>query len=96
MKKNTLRQRLAVYKKALKDYENEVQTDLGFCHYFRVVCEIWVFVDFFEINLPELSRFQPNKYPESYWCPSGETKPRIAILKKAIRYTESQIKKGKK
>ena len=97
MKTNTLRQRLAVYKKALKDYEDNVGiTYAGFCKYFSLIKAIYCGFEL-EYTLPELARYKPKKdYPECYWCPSGETKPRIALLKKAIRYTESQIKKGKK
>ncbi len=95
MKTNTLRQRLAVYKKALNDYENSGKyTREGFCNYFTEMRLIFYCSDL-KIKLPELCRYKP-KDMIWFWFPLGELPPRIALLKKAIRYTESQIKKGKK
>ena len=97
MKTNTLKQRLEVYKRALKDFSKPIHfhTDAGFCYYFNDSLDIFTYSEFFSV-LPELYKFKPRKKAAMFWFSAKDLKPRIAALKKAIAYTEKKIAQGKK
>lgn len=91
MKINTVRQRLALYKKALKDYKAphpKCGTSTGFCRYFSNVHKLSY--GYLHQDLPELSKGRPQ---DGYWFKKyGVTKARIKALEKAIQRCEEQLK----
>lgn len=109
---NTTRQRLALYKKMLQDFDsNSFSTQNGFCYYlYNLDLSLSMYEEdnerYGKTRLPELTRYKPSlAYAEagSYWFAPGYEcnkigikNPRIRLLKKAIRYTEKLILKGKK
>lgn len=100
-KKYTLKKRLAMYQKALKDYQaNTKWTDRGFCNYFRFVHfdgDTNIYTDFENI-LPEL--FSTFSFIGPYCFQAcekyGNVPERHECLKKAIKIIEAKIKKVKK
>jgi len=96
-KTNTLKQRLKVYKKALEDFSKPINnyTDCGFCHYFNTVQGIYVYRQYFKLELPELWRYRPKSF-SMFWFYSKSLEPRVQCLKKAIKYTEKLILKQNK
>jgi hypothetical protein len=100
MKTNTVRQRLKIYNKALKDFEKGNQnTFAGFCNYFS---------DYMFIikDLLELYRCKPRKnykftytringsinFHNAYWYKPENTTIRIRDIKKAIEDCKNQLK----
>lgn len=55
------------------------RTELGFCWHFKLHLEIVPF----KYCLPKLHFLNPNG--QMFWFPSGDIKPRIKLLKEAIR-----------
>jgi len=75
------RERLLLYKKLLKHYEekNCYVMSSGLCHAVRCVSEYTTRLS----DLPELIATKPKKpYSRGYWYTPGQTKGRITCLKK--------------
>lgn len=101
MKTNTLRQRLKLYKKMLIDYKDGTGWYLsgGFCLYLDKNCGVFSYTfGSIEKILPEIGMYKPKRDYDyfGHWFRQGDLKPRIAVLKKAIAYTEKKIAQGKK
>lgn len=88
-----IQKRLALYKKALKDYERagkwygflfKTETHQGFCWYFAWKHRITLQGGLFKSRLPELYQQRPKKYYD-FWFRQGDLKPRIECLEKAIK-----------
>lgn len=85
----TLEQRYKLYQKALKDWQIarwiprifRHSTSYGFCMYFEESLR----------DLLELYAQKPNYL--GYWFNPGKCKPRIAVLKAAIKECEQQLYK---
>ena len=100
------KERLRIYKLALKDYEGKwsfrklfggkrLQESMysGFCHYFSFIHDIDLFW------LSELVEQKPKKQGflyggADYWFDPGKREPRIEALKKAILLCKSPLRQG--
>ena len=75
------RERLSLYKKLLKHYEEKNFNVIcnGLCYAVRVISNYGLY------DLPELMATKPKRpYNMGYWYALGQTKGRITCLKKAI------------
>lgn len=78
------KQRLNLYKEALRDFESRNKNTDCFCAYFYLNHRISVFNSGFMINLPELYQQRPETY-QSYWWEENDYEPRIKALREAIK-----------
>jgi len=81
------KERLELYKQALKDFENgATDTDRGFCYYFYNHDVDVYSIYGFKVILPELYTQKPDTPSSlSHWWKTGNREPRIKALKKAIK-----------
>lgn len=83
----TKKQRLNLYKEALKDFESRNKNTDCFCAYFYLNHGLNLSRKGFIINLPELYQQKPETY-QSYWWPEYDYEPRIKALRQAIKLCE--------
>ncbi len=94
----TKHEELALYKKALIDWEKLIKIDymsLGFCLYFSRVHKLWVYDDFKNI-LPILYNQRLIKTGMHHYRYDGDHKQgrqqRVTALKNAIEILENELK----
>lgn len=103
MKYKTIKQRLALYKRMLKDYQRSKKiesflTSLGFCRWivYNTDAYMWA-TDSMKDNFPELYKHRPKKqlHQSDLWWNGGSLEPRIKCLVKTIVLTEKLINESK-
>lgn len=80
--------RLAYYKALLKFTVKCKDFKFGLCKVSWDKCDVSLYLDP-ERRAPELWDLRPSKtYDKEYWFKPGDKAPRIALLKKVIKYCE--------
>jgi hypothetical protein len=97
----TISEQLELYKKALRDYrlslwfpwlKRKLETHEGFCCYFDTKVENNDYVGSL-FYLTELNKLEPaDTYMSSWWFWPGRLRPRIKILKLAIKNCQALLR----
>lgn len=83
---------LEIYKEALSNYKLSLifprkvfNTQCGFCYYFRKSQRKEL-----RLDCPTLFKLRPDeKYDNAYWFKPGKIRPRIQLLKEAIKLCQN-------